>query len=355
MCAPKSEIDGIQLERVASDISASSPLQTDMDGSGAKRSAETATGGAACFLKWLFLAAALSVSMLEFSLWLPFNIPGVSSAAARTYVPAWYKYDLENTLFDNTSWTYNTDYVLTVVMTILAVKCIRSTANCDKTNADSFRLRVYSASLLICYAISTLAGGWSHQHFTSLESLNTLKFRLFWIVCVGNVSFASCYMGLIGREVQRIFGVKDAIPLGPAWFWPLYGLYMFGACAFGYISFKRPACDIFIAGITQFPSTIYCLGALGLRAWPSSRDRTSAKATAMERVRLLYRLVYYVGFIGNAPLLPLYPILVQFTIWSLAGVNTFLHCWLMVMWGMQGLSLIHLCRCMSAAGNDKRR
>ena len=354
MCAPRTESNGKLLERAVSDISMSSPVQSVMDekiGS----SDETATGDVACFLKWLFLAAALSVSVLEFSLWFPFNIPGVSSAAARTYVPAGYKYDLENTLFDNTSWTYSTDYVLTIVMTILAVECIRPKANCEKTNGDSFRLRMYSAALLICYAVSTLAGGWSHQHFTSVESLNTLKFRLFWIVCVGNVSFASCYMGLIGREVQRIFGVKDALPLGPAWFWPLYGLYMFGACAFGYISFKRPACDIFIAGITQFPSTFYCLGALGLRKWPSSRDDTNAKVTAIERVRLLYRLVYYVGFIGNAPLLPLYPLLIQYTSWSLAGVNTFLHCWLMVMWGMQGLSLVHLCRCISAAGNDKRR
>jgi hypothetical protein len=27
---------------------------------------------------------------------------------------------------------------------------------------------------------------------------------------------------------------------------------------------------------------------------------------------------------------------------SLAGINTLLHSWLMIMWGMQGISLLHL-------------
>lgn len=74
---------------------------------------------------------------------------------------------------------------------------------------------MYSASLLICYGISTLAGGLAHQHFTSVDMLNTMRFRIIWFVCVGNVSFANCYMGLIGREVQDVFGVRGAIPLGP--------------------------------------------------------------------------------------------------------------------------------------------
>jgi len=295
--------------------------------------------------KALLLVTTLSILVLKFSMWLPFNIPGVSSAAAQTYVPASYIYDEQSTRFDNTSWTYNTDYALTAVMTLLAVQCTRtaSSTNKETNSATSFKLRMYSAALLLCYGISTLAGGWAHHHFSTIESLNTLQFRIFWIVCVGNVSFASCYMGLIGREVQKVFGVRGAIPLGPWWFWPVYGCYMAGACAIGYISFKRPACDIFIAGITQFPSTIYCLGSLGLRSWPDHH-------TPIERVHFSYRLMYYIGFIGNAPLLPLYPLLVQYTNWSLAGVNTFLHSWLLVMWGMQGVSLIHLCSAISSKG-----
>lgn len=303
------------------------------------------------FIKAFVLVAFVSVFVLEFSHWFPFVIPGVASAAVKTYEPAWYQYDEEHTLFDNTVWTYGTDYLLTVVMSVLAIVCLRTVApeTCPhkhEKNAASLKLRLFSASLLICYGISTLAGGWAHQHFTTVDSLNTMRFRVFWYLCVGNVSFASCYMGLIGREVQKVFGVKGAIPLEPWWFWPVYGSYMAVACGLGYISFKRPACDIFIAGITQFPTTFYCLAALGLRRWPKSR--TAAGESPIDLVRLPYRLMYYVGFIGNAPLLPMYPVLVQYTDMSLAGINTLLHSWLMVMWGMQGISLIHLCKAMSS-------
>lgn len=99
------------------------------------------------------------------------------------------------------------------------------------------------------------------------------------------------------------------------------------ATGIGYISFKRPACDIFIAGITQFPPTFYCMGALGLRNWPKRGDVAAVKGESpIDLVRLSYRLMYYVGFIGNAPLLPMYPLLVQYTDMSLGGINTLLHC-----------------------------
>jgi len=123
---------------------------------------------------------------------------------------------------------------------------------------------------------------------------------------------------------------------------------MVATCALGYISFKRPACDIFIAGITQFPSTFYCLGALWLRKWAKSAEDKKNDESPIDLVRLPYRMMYYIGFIGNAPLLPMYPVLVQYSGMSLAGVNTLLHTWLMVMWGMQGISLLHLCNCMSS-------
>ena len=108
------------------------------------------------------------------------------------------------------------------------------------------------------------------------------------------------------------------------WFWPIYGTYMAATCALGYISFKRPACDIFIAGITQAPSTFYCLGALGLRKWGEEKKKKRDESP-IGLVRLPYRLMFYVGFIGNAPLLPMYPLLVQYSGMSLAGINTLLH------------------------------
>jgi hypothetical protein len=297
-------------------------------------------------LKYVLLAAFLSVSVLEFALWLPYVLPGLTSAAVKTYIPASFVYD-EQTRFDNTPLTYNTDYLLTAVMSILAIQCILARSDDAQKNKRSLHLRLYSASLLICYAISTLAGAWAHQHFTSVESLNTSRFRMFWFVCVGNVSFASCYMGLIGREVQTHFGA--AVPKFPWWFWPAYGCYMALTCGLGYISFKRPACDIFIAGGTQFPSTFYCLGALGLRKWPQQNSKKVAvgKETSIELVSTMYRAMYYIGFISNAPLLPIYPFLVHYTDMSLGGVNAFLHTWLLVAWGLQGISLVHLCKAVS--------
>lgn len=353
MCQPTSTTilkqDGlVPARRLSRDISVETSKETIQ-----QPRPETNSGGFLSFLKAFILVVAMGIFFLEFAMWFPFNLPGVSSAAIKTYIPAWYKYDKEHTSFDNTPWTYGTDYLLTAVMSYLAIKCLRATSpdNCpqkDAKNANSLKLRLYSASLLICYGLSTLAGAWAHQHFTSIEQLNTMKFRVFWFVCVGNVSFASCYMGLIGREVQRVFGVKGAVPLGPWWFWPAYGSYMAAACGLGYISFKRPACDIFIAGITQFPTTFYCLLVLGRRRWGDKNIMNDSISSPIGLVRMPYRIMFYIGFIGNAPLLPMYPVLVQYSGMSLAGINTLLHCWLMVMWGMQGISLLHLCNAMSS-------
>lgn len=166
----------------------------------------------------------------------------------------------------------------------------------------------------------------------------------------------TCVLLFLHTRLIHRLSLLSFSPLPPyRWFWPAYGIYMACAVAMGYMSFKRPACDIFIAGITQFPTTFYCLGALGLRKWPSSSSSSGTKVTTsatttidhvstspIGHVRLPYRIMYYVGFIGNAPLLPMYPLLVQYSGMSLAGINTLLHSWLMIMWGMQGVSLLHL-------------
>lgn len=227
-------------------------------------------------------------------------------------------------------------------MVILALSILRTPGEKSKL------LRLYSAALLCCYGVSTLAGGYAHQTIHGVDMLNTFTFRMLWIICVGNVSFASCWMGLIGREVVRVFDSK--ISLGPWYLWPFYGAFMTAACACGYMSFKRPACDIFIAGITQFPTTFYCLGGL-IMATRNNRRKSEVAANGrcqarhpMDQVLMRYKVMYFVGFIGNAPLLPMYPLLVQYTDMTLAGINTLLHSWLMVMWGMQGLSLLHMCR-----------
>jgi len=44
----------------------------------------------------------------------------------------------------------------------------------------------------------------------------------------------------------------------------------------------------------------------------------------------------------------MYPLLVQHSGMSMAGINTLLHSWLLVMWGMQGVGLWHLCAAMGS-------
>jgi hypothetical protein len=174
------------------------------------------------------------------------------------------------------------------------------------------------------------------------------------------------------------------------------------------MSYKRPACDIFIAGITQFPTTAYCVVALASgssRRWPTRHSTASSSSSSCDNptaassssssspidlVRLPYRIMYYAGFVGNSPLLPMYPLLVQYSGMSLGAINTLLHACeshacllfngifsfclsgekksserftsppprsskrlaklpgLMTMWGMQGISLLHLIKAIGS-------
>lgn len=205
------------------------------------------------------------------------------------------------------------------------------------------------------------------------------KFSVIGLACM------PCNIPILLFGCQKL--TYNSLRLSHRWFWPAYGSYMAAACGLGYISFKRPACDIFIAGITQFPTTLYCLLVLGRRRWGDKNIMNDSISSPIGLVRMPYRIMFYIGFIGNAPLLPMYPVLVQYSGMSLAGINTLLHCckyyrpslfffflrtwWfilfvavadttssdhtslltntgLMVMWGMQGISLLHLCNAMSS-------
>ena len=120
----------------------------------------------------LLFVVLLATFVLHFSLWFPFVLPyQIGSAAYHTYEPAWYIYDAMHTKFDNTVWTYGTDYGLTLVMFYLAWRCwngrgrtmattttTTTTTSTTTTVSSSFRLRLYSSSLLLCYGLSTLAG-----------------------------------------------------------------------------------------------------------------------------------------------------------------------------------------------------
>lgn len=260
----------------------------------------------------------VSFAVVLFSIYFPFLL--APWAASETYHPAFYTYARAISHFDNTAWTYGTDYLLAFVMMVLILNI-----NCSRSLSKTHAWR--SRGLLGCYALSVTAGGLAHQFYTELEQRNTWHFRALWTVCVGSVTAASAFMGPIGTElVSHEDELLSILPVIPEFFWLAFAVCATLVVVAGGMSFQRPACDIFIAGITQFPSTFYMMSifALGLPTHPIPKWT---------------RVVGVLGFILNAPLLPLYPLLVQYTNWSLASVNTLLHTWLMVAWGLQGLAL----------------
>jgi hypothetical protein len=255
-----------------------------------------------------------------FSQWFPFIL--TPEAASKTYLPAFYNYNAELSHFDNSAWTYGTDYVLTIVMALLAYSCLSAS-----TSLETRALRYRSAGLLLCYSVSVTAGGWAHQHYTTLESRNTLDFRILWTICVGTVTAAGGFMGSCASEVSTRFDVFRRVPEA---LWIGFGLGTTLLCALGGLSYQRPACDIFIAGTTQSPPTFFLMAVVGCTM---TREKC--------HISFAYKIVCLIGFIANAPLLPMYSLLIQYTDWSLAAVNTLLHCWLMVAWTKQALSLRH--------------
>lgn len=290
-------------------------------------------------LKWIVSGTALGAAVTGFALVFPFLL--APEAAEKTYDWAFYRYEEGISHFDNTAWTYGTDYGLAVIMAALAMSILRYSRQ-----GVSDSLCKWSAGLLLGYCASTAAGGFCHQNYYSLEDRNSSSFRLLWTICVGTVSTASGFMGCSGTEVIRKFQQQPncnplllKLPLVPESFWWAFAAFAAAATAYGGMSFQRPACDIFIAGITQFPSTFY------LMTFFMTADHPKTTWAA--------RIMGVVGFILNAPLLPMYPLLVQYTDWSLASVNTLLHSWLCVAWCMQGLSLQHMIRALVNTDDEK--
>jgi len=318
----------------------------------------------------LTIGSAAAYLTVLFSLYFPFVL--APWAASQTYHNAFFEYDDDLNHFDNDIWTYGTDYILALCMFLLAknINYIHTEPNMKRAKSSSFHgdfgdeeiivgrahHKWWSRGLLSSYMLSVLAGGLAHQFYTTIESRNHWSFRLLWTCCVGTVTAASGFMGAIGAELVRqdtVIRHKQApgkrsprgrfdwvMPNLPEVFWIGFGVLATGVVIGGGFSFQRPACDIFIAGITQFPSTFYMMliFTFGLSSMPT--------------VRPWARIVGVLGFILNAPLLPLYPLLVQYTDWSLASVNTLLHTWLLVAWSMQGISLRHVGQALQRAAED---
>ena len=138
-------------------------------------------------------------------------MPLAPAAASHTYQPARWRYDAENTHFDNTAWTYGTDYWLTAAMLVLAARCLRATPSGrmgDPSATSSLPLRVRSAALLILYGISTLAGG----HKTLVPQLVEALGGEDILVVAGGVIPPGDYAALREAGCVAIFGPGTVIP-----------------------------------------------------------------------------------------------------------------------------------------------
>jgi hypothetical protein len=95
----------------------------------------------------------------------------------------------------------------------------------------------------------------------------------------------------------------------------------------GFLSMERPAADIFLAGVTQTAPTCYMVVCAFSNNWKGDQN-------AIWR----HLIILVIGAFLNAPLLPLYGVLVNLGL-ELGTVNTILHCWLAAAWGMQAIAL----------------
>lgn len=274
---------------------------------------------------WLITSGLIVSSLVfVFSLYFPFIL--APWAARETYQYAYFDYDPKRSFFDNSFYTYGTDYILAIIMAGLAMSI--SLKN-DMTHTLAWRTRC----LLFLYSISTIAGGIAHQNYLTVESRNTYHFRILWTICVGSVAASSGFMGSIGTELVRLDRDRGVVfwwmPLLTSRFWGGFAALSTLFVMAGYCSFQRPACDIFVPGITQAPSSFYMMIILGT-------------GLPTEPVQTWARIAGNIGFLWNAPLLPMYPLLIQYTDLDLSVVNVILHTWLLIGWGLQGLSLRHV-------------
>jgi hypothetical protein len=255
-----------------------------------------------------------------------FSFPHLwSQGGFETYHYAFYDYDPDKSHFDNSFWTYGTDYMLAVVMGIIIF-------NISTAHPVSRTLAFRSRGMLMCYMASVSAGGFAHQNYTTLESRNSMSFRLLWTVCVGTVTAASGFMGVIGSELVRRDSCKSAIPLIPEIFWIAFGIAGTAVVVYGGLSFQRPACDIFIAGTTQIPSTLLSPFVIGLPV-------LSIHKLVEWRDAWVYHDTHSCRSILCWCSMDL----------SLAAVNTMLHCWLCLAWSAQGLTLRHVEQALASA------
>lgn len=331
-----------------------------------------------------------AIAVIQFSFWLPFGLD--YEAARRTYYYAQFRYDPKYSEFDNTAWTYGTDYIIAIAMMVSAYMICQTNKqqasvvnrlhqNYHATEFSTNRIVLMSAGLLLMYMLSVIAGGIAHQYFLTIDDQNTTTFRIIWTICVGFVAAASGLMGMIGTEYLRqnrnreqllsrnLFDNGKQQPqqlpllttsryIIPDAFWIGYAICTTMTVVLGYFSYQSQAGDLFLVGITQFPSTFYLIfvlvwgipptgsvdrlqnknGTISNNTVPTPTMKTVTSSSIV--ISPFIRLLGCVAFLLNAPLLPLYPTLIHS--FTLPVVNTILHTWLFVSWNLQGYCMKHI-------------
>jgi len=286
-------------------------------------------------LLWAGSLPVLLVFILGFARVFPpltavFSGKGLYTYAGFTYGPG--------TEFDTTFLTWGTDYLIAVVMGRFAWNIYKCTRN--QRNA---RLILASTLLIGSYSLSTLAGALAH-HFMSTK-LNTALFRTTWRICVGSVAAAGGFMGAAATELakqpvrpegatdeERRAALNFTMPVVPQFCWVAYSLFFFSVDMTGFFSMKRPACDIFLVGVTQAPPTVYLVCVLYAR-----------KSWTRFNVGKRTRRILLFGALVNILLLPGYDFMNSLNP-PLGVANLILHSTLLVSWGSQAFSLLRFCR-----------
>lgn len=273
-------------------------------------------------------AFSLAAGMLGIGLRLPFV--STPEASSKTFEPAFWNYNDTTSHFDNSPWSYWTDYVIAFGMVAYVASVLLLS---QRGNTDRLCTRV--AFLASMCMMSVAAGGLCHQVYTTVESRNSRSFRILWTLCVGAIPMGNIWMGCCASEMLRRFQPErlcsaafQNLPIIPELFWHIYGLCAFSFAAWGGMSHQRPACDLFVAAVTQAPPSYYMMAVLGFLDHPKTNFND--------------RIWGIVGLNCHIPLLPLYPMLVQYTDWSLGGINTLLHSWLAVSWALQAYCLYRI-------------
>lgn len=275
------------------------------------------------------LAVAMGFSLISATqLTDPFGYP-VYVAVRWVYPP--------HARFDNTAWTYGTDYAITAVTFYLASLMWMEWRRWDT-------LRACSIGIMLLDGTSTLIGGAAHHVYSGIATdLNSTTFRVTWTVVVGLTAVTGSVIGYLASSI--LWRCDFSHPFtrlcsGP--FWASWGVTLALANTGGMFSHARPACDIFIAGAAQaFPTFYLCFAVFYCFIFHRGKYKVSPHTP----------IILITALLNNAPLLFLFPHLVR--TFSLGVTNAILHSFLFVSWAGQGWALRLLLPAIPPANTGK--